>query len=192
MQYLQAICGGWKMKLYLLSLFVVLMFTAGSGLASQRSMQSGLKPIGSGEIRYMGIIKVYDASLSASREVTGDQILDKDISKCLNLHYAVSLTRDKFIRGAEMVLQRQHSKEAIQAVQQYIDVLHAKYRDVQEGDSYSLCYDAPSRTTTLSLNREKLVSIASVDFARLYFGIWLGSDAPIDKNLRSDLLATNR
>ncbi len=185
-------CGGWEMKFCLCIGLVLVMFSTGSGLAEQTNIQSTLVPIGQGEIRYMGIIKVYDASLSASRMVTGERILDKEISKCLNLHYAVSLTSDQFIRGAEAVLQRQHNKEALDAIQPQIDALNAKYRNVEEGDSYTLCYDAASKTTTLSLNNEELVNIASADFAKFYFGIWLGPDAPIDKDLRNDLLTTNR
>ena len=151
-----------------------------------------MQPIGKGEVRYMGLIKVYDASLFASQTTTGGKVLDTEISKCLILNYAVPLTIDKFIRGAEMVLQRQHSKEDLRAVRQQIDALHVQYRDVQEGDSYTLCYDAASSTTTLSLNNEELVHIVSVDFARFYFGIWLGPYAPLDEGLRDDLLAINR
>jgi hypothetical protein len=180
------------MKICLGLVLILMMSIGGRCLADSATLQSSMQPIGNGEIRYMGFIKVYDASLSASRMVTGGEVLDTEISKCLILNYAVPLTVDKFIRGAEMVLQRQHSKEALRAVRQQIDSLHAQYRDVQEGDSYTLCYDAVSSTTTLSLNQEELASIVSADFAKFYFGIWLGSDAPLDEGLRDNLLAANR
>ena len=180
------------MKLYLIMVFICMMSLPVSSFADSAGMQSRMQPIGHGEVRYMGFIKVYDASLLASRATSGGKVLDAEISKCLVLKYAVALSVDKFIRGAEMVLQRQHDKEDLAAVQQQIDALHAGYRDVQEGDSYSLCYDAASSTTTLSLNNAELVRIVSADFARFYFGIWLGPDAPLDERLRDDLLAINR
>ncbi len=180
------------MKLYLVMVFFCMMSLFGRSFADSAGTQENMQPIGKGEVRYMGFIKVYDASLLASKAITGGKVLDTEISKCLILNYAVPLTIDKFIRGAEMVLQRQHKKEDLGAVRQQIDALHAGYRDVQEGDSYTLCYDAASRATTLSLNNEELVRIVSADFARFYFGIWLGPDAPLDEDLRDDLLAVNR
>ncbi len=180
------------MKLYFVLLIVVVMSTAGSCFADFSSMQSSMRPIGNGQIRYMGLFKEYDASLSASPGATAEDILDTEISKCLFLHYAVPLTIDIFNRGAEMVLQRQHGEGELRAVRQQIDALHAQYQDVQEGDSYTLCFDSGSSMTTLSLNNEELVRIVSVDFARFYFGIWLGPDAPLDEDLRDDLLAANR
>lgn len=180
------------MKFYLVLVFICTMSLSSTWLANSAGTQSGMQPIGTGEVRYMGLFKVYDARLLTSGATTGAAVLKTDVSKCLILNYAVALTTDKFIRGAEMVLQRQHSKDDLRPVRQQIDALHAQYRDVQEGDSYTLCYDAASSTTSLSLNDAELVRIVSVDFARFYFGIWLGPDAPLDERLRDDLLAINR
>jgi hypothetical protein len=46
----------------------------------------------------------------------------------------------------------------------------------------------PGRGTTVSLNGEPLVEVEGADFARAYFGIWLGDD-PMDRGLRKALLA---
>jgi len=73
-----------------------------------------------------------------------------------------------------------------------IETLHNGYRPVQEGDSYHLCYDAESVTTTLSLNNEDLVTITSKEFSTLYFGIWLSTDKPIDKKLQRTLVGQNK
>jgi hypothetical protein len=43
----------------------------------------------------------------------------------------------------------------------------------------------------LSLNGESLVTIPGADFAKAYFGIWLGPDA-LDADLRTALLGGNR
>ena len=60
------------------------------------------------------------------------------------------------------------------------------FRDVGAGDRYALTYQ-PDIGTTLSLNGEPLGTIAGSDFARAYFGIWLG-DEPLRKKFRDRLL----
>lgn len=150
---------------------------------------AGLHLQGEGTARYLGVIKVYDAALYAPLEVTADQILNADTSRCLRLVYRVALTAEDFRRGADTILSRQNSAEKLARVSAEIDRLHEVYKDVEKGDAYSLCFDAASRTTTLSLNQEKLTTIQSIDFAEIYFGIWLGPVAPIDATLRDRLLA---
>jgi hypothetical protein len=85
-------------------------------------------------------------------------------------------------------LARQHAPETLERVKSELERLHNAYREVGEGDSYSLCYDAETQTTTLSMNQEELISIASPEFAEIYFGIWLGSNGPLDEGLRNQLL----
>ena len=67
-------------------------------------------------------------------------------------------------------------------------MLHSAFLDVKKGDSYYLCYDAPQRLTTLTLNDTELVAVPSKEFAEAYFGIWLGAVQPIDEKLRDLLL----
>jgi hypothetical protein len=162
----------------------LLIFFPGSGCATV----SGMNLLGKGEIYYLGFIKVYDAALYAT-EKNGQGPMDSDTSRCLKLTYDVSLTVKDFVLGAETVLARQHSPEGIGKLRKEIDMLHAAYRDVQKGDSYYLCYDAPQRLTTLTLNDTELVAIASQEFAEVYFGIWLGAVQPIDEKLRDRLLS---
>jgi hypothetical protein len=164
-------------------LVTLLLFLSRPGYATI----SGMNLVGKGEVYYMGFIKVYDAALYANTQNTGQVVMDSEISSCLKLTYNVSLTTKDFILGAETILARQHSPEGITKLRKEIDLLHAAYRDVQKGDSYYLCYDAPQRLTTLTLNDTELVAITSKEFAKAYFGIWLGEE-PIDENLRDRLL----
>jgi hypothetical protein len=150
---------------------------------------AGLQLQGRGEARYLGVIKVYDAVLYSPAGVTAERMLDSDISRCLDLKYAVSLKVEDFIRGADTVLARQYDEAELDQVRAEIDALHRSYRTVAKGDRYTLCYDAATTETTLLLNGQELVRIASADFARVYFGIWLGPEAPLDKKLRDRLLA---
>lgn len=145
--------------------------------------------VGTGEVYYMGFIKVYDAAFYANTQ-NGDQaIMDAKTSRCLKLTYDVSLSVEDFILGAETILARQHSPETISRLRNEIQSLHAAFRDVEKGDSYYLCYDAPHRMTTLTLNDTQLVAVTSSEFADAYFGIWLGPVKPIDDTLRDRLLS---
>lgn len=148
----------------------------------------GLELHGKGEFRYLGFIKVYDAALYLQNPAATDEILDAGTSRCLKLDYTVPLRADDFKMGAFKILSRQHTPEKLASVNFEIERLHNAYRDVREGDSYSLCYDASRQTTTLVLNQQELVTIASPDFAEIYFGIWLSPENPMDEDLRNQLL----
>ncbi len=163
---------------------MIFLFHSGSSSATL----SGMTLLGQGEVKYMGFIKVYDAALYADTQLNGQGVMAADTSKCLQLTYDVSLTIKDFILGAETILSRQHSPEKIAEHRSEIDNLHGAYQDVQKGDHYTLCYNAPERRTTLALNDTVLVSVFSAEFADMYFGIWLGPIKPIDERLRDRLL----
>ncbi len=149
---------------------------------------SGMNLLGKGEVYYMGFIKVYDAALYANAETNSQEAMAPETSRCLKLIYDVSLSVKDFVLGAETILARQHTPEKIAELRKGIDMLHDAYRDVKKGDSYYLCYDAPQRLTTLTLNETQLVAVPSKEFAEAYFGIWLGAVEPIDDKLRDRLL----
>jgi len=142
-----------------------------------------------GEVFYRGLIKVYDASLYVDETATKDNLLDAKTSRCLKLDYAVSLDKDKFLKAANVVLQRQHSIERLEAVQSKTDQLHDAYQAVKKGDTYWMCYRANTQTTELRLNDQLLVEITnSADFASVYMGMWLAENQPISKKLRKVLI----
>lgn len=142
-----------------------------------------------GKVYYARLIHVYDAALYAPPAVDASALLNYDSPMCLKLHYRVTLERDKFVLAANRVLARQHSPETLEPLRERIEHLHAAYQDIEAGDQYTLCY-LPGQTTELSLNTQALVSIKGADFARLYFGIWLG-EQPISGKLKSALLQEN-
>lgn len=146
--------------------------------------------LGQGKAYYLSFIKVYDAYFYSEEILPKDDILNSDVSKCLRLEYAVDVSRKDFITAANKVLSRQFTPERLMTVENELNTLHEGYRDVKDGDSYSLCYREADKTTTLSLNGGDIVSIASADFAEIYFSIWLGSSNPLDKTLRDNLLAS--
>jgi hypothetical protein len=162
----------------------VLLFLPDSGYASI----SGMTLLGKGEVYYLGFIKVYDAALYVRPQDGAQVVMDGETSHCLKLTYDVALEVKDFVLGAETILARQHSPEEIAKLRKEIDMLHGAYRDVKKGDSYYLCYDAPQRLTTLTLNDTQLAAVPSKEFAEAYFGIWLGAVQPIDEKLRDRLL----
>lgn len=176
------------MKSYFTILFAVLLLIAQHSSATIPTMEQ----VGHGQGRYLGMIKVYDATLLVDPNDRNLPILHADASRCLELRYHVSLTSGDFIAAADTILKKQQPKETLAQVQRELDTLHRHYRDVKPGDSYSLCYQAAQRKTSLSLNGTELVSVISAEFAEVYFGIWLNAANPIDAALQRQLLSTNR
>lgn len=152
------------------------------------NIPAGLQTVGKGEARYLGVIKVYEAELAVSPDASRATVLDADVSRCLTLDYAVELTADKFILAAETVLKRQHNAATLAKVQPQLDQLHAAYADVKASDVYQMCYDAKTQATRLLLNGKAITRVPSAEFARVYFGIWLGEKQPIAQELREALL----
>ena len=170
----------------ILTIFFMLFFaTAHSNAVDNMELH------GTGEVYYLKMIKVYDASLYTGQPANEEEILKGTVSKCLLLQYEVSLKKKDFIKAANDVLVRQFTAEQLESVKDEIDRLHAGYVDVKDGDQYSLCYDSKESSTSLSHNHKELVRIYSKPFAEIYFSIWLGNDSPLDEKLRDNLLARN-
>lgn len=166
------------------SLIILLLF-----LAPQRTEATSydtMELVGAGDYRYLSFIKLYDARLFA--EPGAEDPLSTSSSRCLVLDYNVEIKADQFIEAANTILSRQLSKSQMEKLAPQIGELHRVYKTVEDGDSYSLCFDAKAQATSLSLNGNKLVSIKSPDFSTAYFAIWLGANNPIDMDLRNDLL----
>lgn len=156
--------------LRLLTLAAALIFWA---VATQAAVPETMKLKSSSDVRYLGLFKVYTASLYTGGDPSRQQILAPAASHCLRLDYAVDLKSDVFVEAAHTILNRQHDQATISKVQDQIDLLHASYRDVNKGDVYTLCYSSETMATRLALNSETLVEIKSPEFAAIYFGIWL-------------------
>lgn len=165
------------------------IFPGSLGCAYANSIPSEMQKLGKGQAYYLKFIKVYDATLYWLENLEEKNILSSDVSKCLALEYSVDVEKNDFITAAKSVLSRQFSKEQLAAVDSEIEILHQGYRDVRDGDNYTLCYNSIEKVTSLSLNGIKLVAINSPAFAEIYFSIWLGKSNPLDENLRDNLLA---
>lgn len=173
-----------------IKIFVIFMFLYPLATNSLAANTENMYLLGQGKAYYLSFIKVYDASFYSEEILPKEEILGSDVSKCLHLQYAVDISREDFVTAANKVLSRQFTPNQLQRVESELSTLHEGYRDVEEGDSYTLCYRDADETTTLSLNGDEIVSIPSANFAEIYFSIWLGSTNPLDKELRNNLLAS--
>lgn len=173
------------MKQLILSLLMMFMLPLEYAAAGQ------MIRVGSGEARYLGFIKVYDAELYADSQEDRADILSPEISKCLKLTYDVSLKSKDFVKGASMVLERQMPAEQLEMIKAQVDMLHSSYVAVEPEDYYQLCYNAETAMTSLSLNKRELVAIKSKEFSKAYFGIWLSDNQPLSNALQKDLVGAD-
>ncbi len=140
-------------------------------------------------LRYLTIFKGYSAGLymadcDARREVL------RDVPKRLDLSYFWAIDGEQFADAAEELLAQSVPEVELERLRPRLDLLHRSYRSVQPGDRYTLTY-LPGRGTELALNGESLATIEGADFARVYFGIWLG-DRPIDASFRDALIGRGK
>lgn len=68
---------------------VVIYFPLGS--MSVAATIDGMQLLGKGEAYYLKFIKVYDAALYSEQLIEGEDVLNRNISKCLLLQYAVDV-----------------------------------------------------------------------------------------------------
>jgi len=140
---------------------------------------------GMGLLRYRVVFRGYVAALYLPNGVPGESALE-DVPRRLELSYFWSIAGSDFAEAANQMLARELTATQLASLRPRIDTLHRSYKDVRPDDRYSLTY-LPSVGTELRLNDELLTTIPGNDFAKAYFGIWLGN-RPLDAGLRDDLL----
>ena len=145
---------------------------------------TALELCATGLLRYRRIFKGYAAALYRDRCADRDPLADTP--KRLELSYYWSIGGERFGEAAEKLLSRTIAPERFAAIEDRLGRLHASFESVEPGDRYALTY-VPGRGTELALNGRVLATIEGADFARAYFGIWLG-ERPIDEGLRDALL----
>ncbi len=109
-----------------------------------------------------------------------------DVPRRLELAYFWAIPGSAFGPAAEEVLERNLDADQLARIREPLRRFHAAFRDVEPGDRYALAY-LPGRGIELLLNDTRLVLETDTEFARAYFGIWLGAD-PLDSGLRDRLL----
>jgi hypothetical protein len=138
-----------------------------------------------GLLRYRILFKGYVAALYLEAGTPTENVLE-DVPKRLELEYFWSIAGEKFGPVAESALERNLDATSFERLRPRVEALHEKYQDVKPGDRYALTY-LPEEGTELAKNGVRLALVPGEDFARAYFGIWLG-EAPLDRDLRDQLL----
>ena len=165
----------------------ILPTTRASQAATDQLTEDGARfeLAGATTFRWMSIVKVYDARLHLGNGEPAAKVF-ADIPVRLQLTYHRGFTAAEIIKGGDTLLTRNVKADALVSLRERLELINRAYRDVREGDSYTLTY-VPGKGTTLRLNGSPLVSIPGHDFASAYFRIWLGDD-PISKSMRDTLL----
>ena len=140
---------------------------------------------GAGMMRWAMLVDLYAGAFYLPESIPAGQ-WDRDIARHLELCYFRDIPAEGFVKSSQDHLQSTLPAERLAVLQPQLDDLYGLFRDVGAGDRYALTYQ-PDIGTTLSLNGEPLGTIAGSDFARAYFGIWLG-DEPLRKKFRDRLL----
>lgn len=108
------------------------------------------------------------------------------VAKHLELSYFREIPGPDFVSSSDKLLRQNLTLDEYQAVETRLQTLYSLFRDVTPGDRYSLSF-IPGRGTELRLNNALLGTIPGEDFARAYFGLWLG-EQPIRESFRDRLL----
>jgi hypothetical protein len=147
--------------------------------------ETSLPLFGKGLLRYRIFFRGYVGGLYLPPKTSAKRVLE-DVPKALELSYFWAIKGELFGEAATDLLLRQHGPARVAALRDRLDQMHALYKDVEVGDRYRLTY-APGVGTQLALNGKPLGTVPGADFARDYFGIWLGND-PLSADFRDALL----
>lgn len=165
--------------------FIVFIAFSMAAFTAVANVPNELSKSANGEVRYLGFIKVYDATLFTQTNATPENILNPNVSRCLKLNYSVDLSKDKFVLATKTVLERQNSAEQLQKVAQQTQAVNNSYTDIKKGDRYLMCFDGRTEQTKLYLNDSPVLTLQnSAEFAKVYMGMWLANKQPISVTLR--------
>lgn len=145
---------------------------------------------GSGILRYMIFIKVYEGAFYLSEGDPAERALDGSAARRLAFHYFHGIAAKDLVASTTEMIRRNVSPEAFRSLQSKIDQFNNMYLDVEAGDRYTATF-IPGAGTSLSLNDRELGTVDGADFAAAFFAIWLGEN-PIDKTFRDRLLGKRR
>lgn len=140
--------------------------------------------IGVAKFRYL-LFDVYTLGLYGPKGISSKKEILNNIPKKLVFKYHREISKEVMIEGANKNLKKSQNAP-IETFIGELEKINQSYQNVKENDVYELAY-SPSIGTSLTLNKNKKVTIKGKDFAKYYFGIWL-SENPISLKLRNELL----
>jgi hypothetical protein len=178
------------LKRFLICLILLCLPTSGAGaekMPQTLNIQGHRLPLcGQGLLEWAGFLDIYTAAFYLDAEALERWPGIKGRA-ALEILYDYGFKASELAEGADAILKKQLSPEALSSLETQTESLHRAYRDVKPGDRYRLSY-IPEIGSRLELNGELLVTVPGEEFASAYFGIWLG-DRGIDSELAEELLS---
>jgi Chalcone isomerase-like len=150
--------------------------------------QNEVRLRGEALLQWMGMVKLYAGALYLPEDHPADH-WDEEVPMVLELAYFRAINAVDFGTASDRLLRQALSEGAYQALAERLQALYSLFRDVKPGDRYALKY-LPGAGTELYLNNTFLGRVVGDDFAKAYFGIWLG-EKPLSKDFRDQLLSAN-
>lgn len=183
-------------KLLLLTMIFYIAVTSGSHSAEIKGVHFDdhieingveLQLIGVAVLTWAMFFDVYAGGLYLPEEVSVAQWIE-DVPKKLELSYFRNIEAKEFADSSDKLLRENLSPQEYETISSRLKTFYTFFEDVSPGDRYSVVY-IPGKGTELRLNNETKGGVSGHDFARAYFGIWLG-DNPIKQKFRDGLLGT--
>ena len=142
--------------------------------------------VGTGTLKYKGLIKVYDAALYLPEQTKTTEILSNDVPRCLAVKYHVDAKQERFHKAGRKVLDDSFTAAELAEIDERLTKINGWYDDAKEDETCAIWFD-PKKGTRLTVNGEERGWIAGNDFAKRYFSIWFG-DPCASKSLKKGLL----
>ena len=142
--------------------------------------------IGSGVFRYM----IWTAYAGAYYQLEGETQPEPlgDVPRRLELVYFHAIEASDFAEATEKTLKDSLTLYEFNQIEEPLERLNQRYRDVVPGDRYLLSWDGEQ--LRLALNGEVLFEESNEEFASAMFSIWLG-ERPLGEGFRDALLGQN-
>jgi hypothetical protein len=142
----------------------------------------GLKPQPGGQMRFFGFA-VYDIKLLAAEAIDPGRWAEQRLA--LELTYARTLYGSEIAKRSLVEMRRQ-AEIADARAEAWLAQMRTAFPDVKAGDRITGLYE-PGQGATFFLNGQLRHAVPDVEFARLFFGIWL-SPKTSEPALRAQLL----
>lgn len=136
-------------------------------------------------LRWWGFDVYTAAFYVAPDRSTHDQILAADSPRKLVLHYHRRISAADIAKATERMIARNPHAD-VAGLRERLDAVYECYSDVREGDEYHIAYDPATKRTEIVLNGESQCTVEGDDFARAFFGIWVGPHG-ISSDMRRNL-----
>lgn len=142
--------------------------------------------IGSGVFRYM----IWTAYAGAYYQLEGESQPQplSNTPRRLELAYFHAIDASDFAEATEKTLKDSLTLYEFNQIEEPLERLNQRYRDVVPGDRYLLSWDG--ELLRLALNGETLFEDSNAGFASAMFSIWLG-ERPLGEGFRDALLGKN-